>query len=227
MRHFKLTSESKINAFGVTLFRVELTVDCKWGKAGDKGGWVESEKNIHPSFDCEEKGVISGNAEISGNAVISGGVIRGDAVISGNAVISGGVIRGDAVISGNAEISGGEISGGEISGGVISGGVIRGGEISGGVIRGGEIRGGVIRGGEISGGVIRGGEWVKSPLQIQGTKHFVNESKKGYLQIGCKNFTFEYWKENFESIGKANNYTDKEIKEYSSYIDLAISLSKL
>jgi len=74
---------------------------------------------------------------------------------------------------------------------------------------------------------VYGDAFDKSPLQIQGTRHFVNECKKGYLKIGCKEFTFEYWKENFESIGKANNYTDKEIKEYSSYIDLAISLSKL
>ena len=29
MKYFKLTSESKVNAFGVTLFRIELTVDCE------------------------------------------------------------------------------------------------------------------------------------------------------------------------------------------------------
>lgn len=36
-KHFKLTTESIVNAFGVKLFRVELTIDCKWGKAGEKG----------------------------------------------------------------------------------------------------------------------------------------------------------------------------------------------
>lgn len=44
-RHFKLTNETKVNAFGVTLFRIECTVDCKWAKSGDKGGWVEKENN--------------------------------------------------------------------------------------------------------------------------------------------------------------------------------------
>ena len=34
MKHFKLTTETKVGLFGVTLFRVELTMDCKWGKIG-------------------------------------------------------------------------------------------------------------------------------------------------------------------------------------------------
>lgn len=41
-RHFKLTANKKVNAFGVTLFQVELTIDCKWGKKEEKGGWIES-----------------------------------------------------------------------------------------------------------------------------------------------------------------------------------------
>ena len=32
--YFKLTTETKINIFGVTLYRLELKVDCKWGKKG-------------------------------------------------------------------------------------------------------------------------------------------------------------------------------------------------
>ena len=28
MKHFKLTTESKVNAFGITLFRVELIINC-------------------------------------------------------------------------------------------------------------------------------------------------------------------------------------------------------
>ena len=144
MKHFKLTSESKVNAFGITLFRLELTIDCKWGKKGEKGGWIES----------EEKN-LSGNAWVYGDAEV----------------------YGNAWVYGNARVF--------------------------------------------------GDAWEKSPLQIQGTKHFVCECKKGYLIIGCKEFTFEYWKENFKSIGESNNYTEKEIIEYSLYIDLAISLSKL
>ena len=54
MKHFKLSTVTKVNALGITLFRVELTIDCKFGKKGDLGGWVEKEANI-----------ISGNAWVS------------------------------------------------------------------------------------------------------------------------------------------------------------------
>ena len=199
MKHFKLTETSKVNIFGITLFQIELTIDCKWGKKGDKGGWVEKEANI--DIRKENDGFIF-SGEIWGGAVIRGGVIRG------------------------GEIRGGVIFGGVIFGGVIWGGEIWGGEIWGGEIRGGVIRGGVIFGGVIWGGEIWGGEWKESPLQIQGTKHFFNICSKTEIRIGCKTFTFEFWKENFSQIGKDQNYTESEIKEYGLYIDLAFKLYK-
>ena len=58
-KHFELTTESKVDSFGRTLFRVKLTINCKWGKAGDLGGWVEKESNIR------------GNAWVSGKAQVS------------------------------------------------------------------------------------------------------------------------------------------------------------
>lgn len=148
MKYFKLSTTTKTNIFGIKLFQLELTVDCKWGKAGTKGGWVEKEENIHPDT-YEQQTEISGG-EIWGDAVIRGGVIRG--------------------------------------------------------------------------GVISGGDWKKAPLQIQGTRHFVNISEKGKLKIGCKDFTFDFWLKNFKEIGKAENYTADEIKEYELYINLAAKL---
>ncbi len=41
MKHFKLTSESKVNLLGKTLFRIECTVGFKYANKGDKGGWIE------------------------------------------------------------------------------------------------------------------------------------------------------------------------------------------
>ena len=65
-KHFKLTAETKINIFGKTLYRIECVIDCKWAKAGDKGGWLEKEDNL--SGDAW----VSGNAEVSGDAWVSG-----------------------------------------------------------------------------------------------------------------------------------------------------------
>ena len=66
-RHFKLTNETKVNIFGVKLFRIECTVDCKWAKVGEKGGWVEKEDNIKGG-----DAWVCGDAEVCGNAEVYG-----------------------------------------------------------------------------------------------------------------------------------------------------------
>ena len=97
---FKLTTETKINAWGIKLFRIEATVDFKNGstqiKSGDKGGWVESEKTSN------------GDARVSGNAWVYGDAeVYGDARVSGDAWVSGNArVYGDARVSGNARVYG-------------------------------------------------------------------------------------------------------------------------
>ena len=66
MKHFKLTSETKVNFLGKTLFRIELITDCKWGKIGDKGGFLEKEENLSGNA------WVFGNAEVFGNARVFG-----------------------------------------------------------------------------------------------------------------------------------------------------------
>ena len=146
MTNFKLTTETKVNIFGTTLFRIELTADCRWGRKGDRGGFLAKETNL------QGDAWVSGNAEVYGNAKV----------------------YGNAEVYGDAEVS--------------------------------------------------GNQWPKSPLQIQGTRHFVNVSKKDHLKIGCKEFSFTYWKENFKQIGIDQNYTSDEISEYEMYINLAIKI---
>ena len=72
---------------------------------------------------------------------------------------------------------------------------------------------------------VYGDAWKKSPLQIQGTDHFINICKKGFLKIGCFELSFMEWKKEFKRIGKSNGYTPTQIKEYGAYIDLAIKLN--
>jgi len=90
MKHIKITKTSKVNIFGVKVFQLELKIDCKWGKKGEKGGWVESKENI----DTEFTGWVSGDAWVSGNARVSG-----DAWVSGNARV-----YGDAWVYGDARV---------------------------------------------------------------------------------------------------------------------------
>ncbi|WP_346843635.1 hypothetical protein, partial [uncultured Rothia sp.] len=65
--HYKLTEETKINAYGVKLHRIEATKDLPRFvvSAGDKGGWVEDTKNLGDAW-------VYGNAEVSGDAWVSG-----------------------------------------------------------------------------------------------------------------------------------------------------------
>ena len=82
-KHFKLTNETKVNVFGVTLFRIECTIDCKWAKVGDKGGWVEKEDNLDGSA------WVSGSAEVFGSAWVSGSAwVFGSARVFGSAWVS-------------------------------------------------------------------------------------------------------------------------------------------
>src|SRR3984885_15052119 len=182
MKYFKLTAEKKVNIFGIELFRIELTADCKWGKKGEKGGWIESEN-------CPDGNArVSCNAKVYGNAQVYGDAwVYGDARVSGNAWVSGNAqVYGDAWVYGDAQVYGDARVSGDAQ--------------------------------------VSGDAWEKSPLQIQGRRHFVCTTKYFHLKIGCIEMSFGKWKEKFEEIGKQKSYTADEIKEYGLYIDLAISM---
>lgn len=71
-----------------------------------------------------------------------------------------------------------------------------------------------------------GGAWEKSPLYIQGTRHAITNCAYGKLAIGCEVHTFVEWKKNFKSIGRSNNYSDAEIKEYGAHIAYAMRVGR-
>ena len=63
MKKFELMTESKMNVFGKTLFRIRALVDFSFVKAGDVGGWIEEEGNLSQSGNAW----VCGNAEVCGN----------------------------------------------------------------------------------------------------------------------------------------------------------------
>ena len=73
---------------------------------------------------------------------------------------------------------------------------------------------------------VSGDAWEKSPLQIQGSRHFVTNAEYGYIRIGCEFHSFDVWKTDYRRIGEDNEYTDAEIEEYKQIIDLVIALGK-
>ena len=112
MKKFRLTDET-MTVDGVTYHRIrackDFDVQGYHVKAGDLGGYVESERNIDQDGNAWVGGLarIGGNARVFGNTHVRGNARIGDnAVIGGHAVIGGNAVIGDnAVIGGNAEVS--------------------------------------------------------------------------------------------------------------------------
>ena len=94
-------------------------VDTKFGKkriyqiqrgdGGEKGGWIESVKNLSQGGECwiEPDAIVCGNAVVTDNAQIKGGQVGGDAIVGGNAVVKGRdtVIRGGGKVFGTVDSS--------------------------------------------------------------------------------------------------------------------------
>jgi hypothetical protein len=78
MTNYEFTGETK-QLGSVTLNRIKLTEDCRWGNAGYLGGWIENRENL------TEDAWVYGDARVYGNARVYGG-----ARVSGNAWVSGG-----------------------------------------------------------------------------------------------------------------------------------------
>lgn len=126
-KKYKLTDEMK-EYNGKFLYRIQALRNFRDVKAGDLGGWIESEDNLSQEGDCwvydeamvldsarvEDSAFASWKAIISENAKIKYfSVATGNAKIFGNAAISGrAVIYGNALIYGNAKILGNEKIGG-------------------------------------------------------------------------------------------------------------------
>lgn len=100
-KKYKLTDET-IEFNGVKLHRIEALKDFSVVKKGDKGGFVQSERNLSHHGNCwlfndakayansyvEENAVLLCNAQISDYAIASGySVITDDSIVCGKAVI--------------------------------------------------------------------------------------------------------------------------------------------
>ena len=95
-KKYELTSETTQTINGETLYRIKALRDFGDVKAGDLGGWVESESNLDHVGDCW----VFDNAEVSGDARV-----YGDAWVFDNAQVYGYArVSGDAWLSGDARV---------------------------------------------------------------------------------------------------------------------------
>lgn len=94
-KKYRLTEETK-EYNGIILHRIQAARDFRDVKAGDLGGWIESEENLSHDGNCW----VYKNAKAYQNAWICG-----DAWVGGNTFIYGNAkVCGNAKIYGNAQV---------------------------------------------------------------------------------------------------------------------------
>ena len=100
---YRITSETKV-VENITLHRIECVTAFSDVECGEKGGWIESEKNLSQYGDAW----VGGNAWVYGNAKVCGNAtISEDAMVGGNATVGGNAnVRDNAMISDNAKVCG-------------------------------------------------------------------------------------------------------------------------
>ena len=107
---YKLTDET-IRHGGRTLYRIQALKDFGNVKAGDLGGYIESEINLSHDGDCwvADNALVFGNAEVFDNALVSDNArVSDDARVYGNALVYGNVlVSNNTWVYGNTQIKDG------------------------------------------------------------------------------------------------------------------------
>ena len=105
-RYFKLTEETIVNEAGVTLHRIMATRDSLHAKAGQLGGFVESEDNLGGEAWVDDNAEVWGEAFVYCYAYVSGNArVCGNARVYGKAQIYGHACVGvDARVYDNANV---------------------------------------------------------------------------------------------------------------------------
>ena len=103
-KKYKLLENDTITVDGRALYRIEAIKDFADVRKGDKGGYVESEKNLSHEGEAwvYSKAKVYGEAEVFGNATV-----YGYAKVFGNATVYGyAKVYGEARVYGEAEVYG-------------------------------------------------------------------------------------------------------------------------
>ena len=106
-KKYELTDET-LEWKGHILHRIKALRDFGDVKAGDLGGWIESEDNLSHEGDCwvADEAVVCGKAKVGGKACVFGhGLVCGDAQVFDYAqVFDFASIFGEACICGHAKV---------------------------------------------------------------------------------------------------------------------------
>lgn len=115
-KKYEFTDEQHPYSPGLRRIRALVDIPRAGVRAGDLGGWLEKEENLHHDGAAwvSEDAQVYGNARVSGNAWVFGKTeifdnteVYGDAQVYGTAGVFGNaMIYGNARVSGNARVHG-------------------------------------------------------------------------------------------------------------------------
>lgn len=112
-RKYEFTGETTTDiAEGATLHRIRAIRDFGDVKAGDQGGWVESEKNLSHEGKCwvYDESAVFGRASVLGNSKVKNeSMIYDSACVDSGAVINNSEVFGSAQVSGFAQVAKGSL----------------------------------------------------------------------------------------------------------------------
>lgn len=104
-----ILTDDYVNNGYARVYRIKALRSFGAVKAGDLGGFVESENNLSHDGDCwvSDDAVVRGNARVLDNAIVGdNAVMYGEAWASGNAeVVGNAVMYGDASVAGDDKLT--------------------------------------------------------------------------------------------------------------------------
>lgn len=109
MKKYELDKSTKITINHLPHYRIKALKDFADVKAGDLGGYIQSEANLSQDGNCwvYDDAIISGNARVVDNAVIKDkATIDHNAIVKNNAIVKDfATIKLNATVAGNATVS--------------------------------------------------------------------------------------------------------------------------
>ncbi len=92
MKKYEMMTGSPRSYYGKTIYRIKALKEFGLVKAGDTGGWVESDDCVSHEGNCwiGPKVIVTENARVIDDAIVTGNLrIRGETLISGETMVSG------------------------------------------------------------------------------------------------------------------------------------------
>jgi hypothetical protein len=147
-----------------------------------------------------------------------------------DADLTGAVLTGadltDADLTGadltGAVLTGADLTGADLTGAVLRGAVLTGADLTGAVLRGAVLRGAVLTDADLTGADLSNascGTALGDLLRITGSRHAIIAVDEDNISIGCLRHDLAWWREHYQSVGRAEVYSDAQIEEYRLHIE--------